>query len=259
MVKPVLKWVGGKTQILDHVMSHVPKKIQGNYHEPFVGGGSVLLKVLEEVEINGTVHASDINPHLIGLYWAIQRDPVKLIRDVEHIGRELTELEYYEVRQNFLEDPCPAKFLYLNKTCFRGLYREGPRGFNVPWGHYKAPKIVDPENIFKVSRLIRDVQFEARSFDDSLTGPFSEDDFVYLDPPYVNTFADYTRGGFRDEDHERLFNMTKKIPRFLMSNSNCEKVQENFKEYSQSALECRRAINSRNPGATASELLVFTC
>jgi len=258
MVKPFLKWVGGKTQILDHVMARVPKKIHGSYHEPFVGGGSVLLKVLEEVDIAGSVHASDINPHLIQLYQAVQKDPVNLIRDVERLGAEFTEAEYYKIRQDFLEDPCPAKFLYLNKTCFRGLYREGPRGFNVPWGHYKNPSILDAENIFKVSRLLQRVEFHVRPFEDSLAGPFSSDDFVYLDPPYVGTFSDYKKGGFGDKDHEKLFEITKKIPRFLMSNSNCEKVRENFKGYTQSALECRRAIHSKNPGSTASELLVFT-
>jgi DNA adenine methylase len=258
MVKPVLKWVGGKTQIIDSVMARVPKNIQGNYHEPFVGGGSVLLKVLEEVEVSGKVFASDLNPHLIELYLAIQSDPVRLVRDVERVATEFTEARYYEVRQEFNEDPCPAKFLYLNKTCFRGLYREGPRGFNVPWGHYRDPKILDPENIFKVSRLIQRVEFKAQSFDESLVGPFSEDDFVYLDPPYVDTFSGYTKDGFRDDDHERLFNTAKKIPRFLMSNANCERVRENFAEYTQTALECRRAINSKNPGAVAKELLVFT-
>ena len=257
-MKPFLKWVGGKTQLLNSIIKHVPCVIEGDYHEPFIGGGSVLFRVLETIEIKGTVYASDINPHLINLYKAIQTDPEKLIEEVQELARETTELRYYEVRTDFLEEPTPSRFLYLNKTCFRGLYREGPHGFNVPWGHYKNPTVVDPIMIRMVSRLIKNVVFHARPFQESLRGPFTENDFVYLDPPYVNTFSGYTRSGFKKEDHEQLFALVKKLPRFVLSNSDCQEVREHFEGFPQRVLECRRAIHSRNPGTIASEILVFT-
>lgn len=260
MVKPFLKWVGGKTQILDKLMDKAPKCIPGDYHEPFVGGGSVLFKMLETVEINGTVYASDVNPHLIKLYKAIQQDPETLIKETQELSSETSELKYYEVRADFIDDPTPAQFLYLNKTCFRGLYREGPRGFNVPWGHYEDPKIIDPAHIRLVSKLIQRVVFRTQSFEESLKGPFRPEDFVYLDPPYMNTFAGYTRRGFSLKDHELLFRIVKTlVPHFMLSNSNCEEVQKYFEGFPQCTLECRRAINSRNPGAIASELLITSC
>ena len=259
MPKPILKWVGGKTQIMDSIMVQVPKVILGDYHEPFVGGGSVLFKILETIEIIGTVYASDVNPHLIEFYKMVQSDPEQLIQDTKSLALETSEIEYYKVRADFLENPTPARFLYLNKTCFRGLYREGPRGFNVPWGHYNKPNIVDDSLIRQISNLIKNVVFRVLPFQESLRGPFTNQDFVYLDPPYVNTFSGYTRRGFSSEDHACLFKTIKEvIPRFLLSNSDCEQVRESFEGFTQISLECRRAIHSINPGTVARELLIFT-
>lgn len=254
--KPFIKWVGGKTQILDQVLDKIPENI-GNYYEPFLGGGSILFGVLENKKVHGTVYASDINPHLIALYKSIQEDPETLIKNVQELAREVSELRYYEVRADFNESPSPDKFMYLNKTCFRGLYREGPHGFNVPWGHYDAPNIIDPIQIRMISTLIKNVVFVAQSFHESLKGPILDADFVYLDPPYVDTFGGYTRRGFNLVDHIELFRLVRELPQFLMSNSQSPLVQENFEGFPQRALECRRAINARNPGAIAIEVLIW--
>ena len=158
-IKPILKWVGGKTQILDKIIDSFPKEIE-DYHEPFIGGGSVLLKLLESNEINvkGNVYAYDLNESLVNVYKNIQKTPEDVYTEVSELikdsnGNDKKEY-YYTIRKiwnSFTQKEKnttkgTAFFIYLNKTCFRGLYRVGPNGFNVPYGHYKNPEIINKEN-----------------------------------------------------------------------------------------------------------------
>lgn len=288
-MKPLLKWVGGKTQILEDVLAEFPTTIQ-NYHEPFVGGGSVLLGVLSSsIRILGTVYASDVNPHLVELYMHVQQDPGTLIVELTRLGTEYnqcrgtvvnrsptTEEEartsresfYYWCRSQFNQRRPErsivksALFLFLNKTCFRGVYREGPRGFNVPYGHYVQPFQVDEEHIRSVSNCIRNVVFTVQSFEQSLSR-CGEGDFVYADPPYVpetmTSFVGYTSDGF--SKHEDLFTRLKQLPcSMTMSNSNVELVRQSFPvdRYIQKSLTARRSINSRRPESTTTEVLITT-
>jgi DNA adenine methylase len=257
MTKPFLKWVGGKTQILESVLAKFPKECN-NYHEPFVGGGAVLLGMLSgEYVVKDKIYASDSNQSLIDLYKLVQSDPEKLISGVNsHISGGFTEKDYYLMRTEFNKDKDPIKFLILNKTCFRGLHREGPNGFNVPWGHYKKISVMDEDNIRQVSELIQNVEFNCQSFEISLDGVLGGD-FVYTDPPYVGTFDTYNKNGFGSNNHENLFSLVKSLPcPFLMSNSNDKLVLDSFKGYSIDTLVARRAINSKNPGRTALEVLI---
>jgi DNA adenine methylase len=265
-MKPILKWVGGKTQILQKVLDKFPLEIN-NYHEPFMGGGSVFLGVLASpsIKVNGKMYVSDVNPHLIALYKKVQTDPEGLIRDMELMCRDLSEERYYAVREEFKREPTPARFLYLNKTGFRGLYREGPNGFNVPFGHNKAPKVYDADNIREISRIIKDVVFTCQSFKESLERVGDARDFVYLDPPYAPenaaSFVSYTSSGFGKAQHELLFGMTKSLPcPFLMSNSNVSLVREAFPEpqFSTEIVVARRAINSKDPSAQTNEVLIHS-
>jgi DNA adenine methylase len=297
-VKPFLKWVGGKTQILDTVLDLFPATMK-SYHEPFLGGGSVLLGFLNKVrdgsiELTGQVYASDLNVHLISLYKNVQERPTELIAAVKVVtdefalctgsvvNRKPTTIEeartsaesyYYWIRQRFNAIPAveregvaaSAMFLFLNKTCFRGVYREGPRGFNVPFGHYKNPTIVTEQHIHDVSDLIQGVVFTHQSFQDSF-GSASTGDFVYLDPPYApeqaTSFVGYTADGFTLENHKHLFTVAKGMKErkvnILMSNADVPLVKEAFVSpaYTTRIISCRRAINSKEPASRTNEVLI---
>ena len=269
-IKPFLKWVGGKTQIIDDVISLFPKKIN-NYYEPFLGGGSVLLALLTQkrnglIKINGNIYASDLNENLIGLYKNIQSNHQEFIDELKKLTNiPMSEEYYYQLRSRFNQTQkgtieASVLFLYLNKTCFRGVYREGPRGFNVPFGHYKNCSILDETHIKQVSELIQNVIFIHRGFEESLN-QLEKNDFVYLDPPYVpiniKSFVGYNSDGF--SKHKELFDLCKTIKsKFLMSNADATLVKEAFPspKYKTKIVSCRRAIHSKNPESRTNEVLI---
>ncbi len=153
-----------------------------------------------------------------------------------------------------------AYFIFLNKTCFRGLYREGPNGFNVPFGNYDNPEILNEEHLKKISNLIKDVEFIHSDFDESMYF-INKDDFTYLDPPYApennKSFVGYTDGGFDIDSHLKLFKLTKKY-KFLMSNADVKLVRDNFndRKYIIKTILCKRSINSKKPGSKTNEVLI---
>ena len=300
LVKPFLKWVGGKTQIIHDVLALFPKRIH-NYHEPFLGGGSVLLALLSDksITVSGRIYASDINPHLIAIYKNIQHRPEDVIVEVKRLADEYAkctgsvinrkpatieeamssqESYYFWIRSQFNRITkgadhissagsltASAMLLFMNKTCFRGLYREGPRGFNVPFGNYKNPTIVDETHIREISALIRDVIFTCESYADSLArvSGHPQEDFVYLDPPYApetsTSFVAYTADGFSLEDHKILFSICDKIEaRMLMSNADVALVNNAFAgpQYVKKTISCKRSINSKSPESRTNEVLI---
>ncbi len=295
-IKPFLKWVGGKTQIIEEVISKFPKTMN-NYHEMFLGGGSVLLALLSQrnedyITIENKIYASDLNENLINLYINIRDNCEEFLKEISKITQIYSNLNpdgiinrkplneeqaltsqesyYYYIRHLFNNsEPKVLKsayFLFLNKTCFRGVYREGPNGFNVPFGHYKNVSIYEEEHIKEVSELIQPVIFRTQSFIESFSYCESED-FIYLDPPYVpeksTSFVGYTSDGFDLLNHQNLFKicnvLTKDKIKYLMSNSNTLLVVDSFKDEENvniEAISVRRAINSKNPDATTSEVLI---
>lgn len=280
-LSPFLKWVGGKTQIITTVLDLFPKEIT-TYYEPFLGGGSVLLALLsavkqERITVSGRITASDLNSGLIGLWKNIQLFPGEiieatriLINEYEASKPDKNEDYFYTTRTRFNEEldkasiSASALFLFLNKTCFRGMYRENSTGkFNVPYGFYKNPSIMNDENIMSVSELIKNVEFLNCDFL-NVFETITHGDFVYLDPPYApentTSFTSYNKGGFDLETHARLFTachlLNEKKVRILMSNADVELVKSAFSEYTMQSISCRRAINSKNPAARTNELLV---
>ena len=292
-LKPVIKWVGGKTQILDTLLTRFPRHM-ADYHEPFLGGGSVLLGLLAHrasgaITVTGTVYASDINPFLIGLYQSLQQNPDALLAELrilmqdfsqcreEEVNRAASTKEealgnkesyYYWIRSQFnqMEEKCQprgsAHLLFLNKTCFRGVYREGPRGFNVPYGNHANPGIFDEVHLRAVSQQIQPVVFRVQSFSDALSS-VQPDDFVYLDPPYApesaTSFVSYTANGFDADQHAALFARCHDLQgvRWLMSNAAVPLVRDAFPPpYSTTVLSCRRAIHSKKPDSKTEEVLI---
>lgn len=272
-----LKWVGGKAQLLPTILPLLPKHISGDYVEPFVGGGSVLLAVLAlrangDLTIEGKVRASDANPHLMRFYRTLQDEHktramhtalAKLMAEHEAAyaegGPEGKEAHYYECRAAFNKEPTCALFLFLNKTCFRGVYREGPHGFNVPYGHYKTtPKGPTLDELLELNALLKDVHFTCGDYQAQLD-ECKDCDFVFMDPPYApetsTSFVGYVRGGF---DHARLFNAVHKVEtRWLLCNANVPLVNEAFPNARRTEATARRAIHSKKPESTTTE--VFLC
>lgn len=293
--KPFIKWVGGKTQIISDIVSKFPSEIE-NYHELFLGGGSVLFALLTlqrdgRIKINGKVYVYDLNKTLINVYKHIQNNKDELHEYLSTIFKDYNDITgktinrkpetieeaktskesyFYWIRKQFNEIDkdsvhASAMFIFLNKTCFRGVYREGPNGFNVPYGHYKkTPSFFTETELSKLSELIKDVQFVNCSFKDSIKNA-KKKDFVYLDPPYApetkTSFVGYTLNGFCLETHKYLFNeileLNKKKIKFVLSNAKVDLVEEYFKDFKIDNIKARRAINSKNPEATTTEVIIY--
>ena len=290
--KPFLKWVGGKTQIINNIISKVPK-VMNNYHEIFVGGGSVLLAILSlqkynQIKIKNKIYAYDINKDLINVYKNIQTNKNELFEYINlyineynsiidvNINRKPLNIEeaktskesyYYWLRWKFNNIDkesikCSALFMIINKLCFRGIYRESKNGFNVPYGHYKTtPTIISEIDLNYISNLIKNVEFIHCDFNISIKN-VKEKDFVYLDPPYVQqntkSFVGYNKDGFSEEKHKQLFAEIKKLKsKFLLSNAKVDLVINNFKEYNCEDIIVRRAVNSKNPGSKTIEVIIY--
>ena len=295
--KPLLKWVGGKTQIITEILDLLPKEIN-NYYELFIGGGSVLLMVLwahyqKIINIKNKINVYDLNESLIETYNNIKYfkeelylEIIKIIgeynecikdgsvnRNPESLEEAKTSKEsyYYWIRKLYNKEKdktslkYSAYFIFLNKIGFRGMYREGPNGFNIPYGNYKNPKIIDKEELDLVSELIHNVNFIHSDFSKAFINIEDQDNLIYLDPPYApensKSFVGYTKDGFDINQHKKLFELTKNISKnnmIMMSNSNVELVTDSFSkdEFNYKILSCRRAINSKDPSAKTEEVII---
>ena len=302
LIKPFIKWVGGKTQIIDDIINKFPKKIN-NYYEPFVGGGSVFLELLNKIEngdiiVDGDIIINDKNADLINLYRLIKDNVKKLIMQLEylttnynnakmikqekrhkHIINEESKIEdiiakgksyvyyyyrnlYNETKDNFIRS---SLLLFLNKTCFRGLYREGKGGFNVPFGNYKNPSIYNKEQLLKLNAIFNkyDIQFVNDDFN-NVCKEIQIGDFVYFDPPYYplskTSFTSYKNDSFIKQ-HEVLVTLCKTLNekniKFLQSNSDCEYNNNVYKDFTIEKIKCKRRINSKKPQNTCFELFIY--
>lgn len=253
--KPFVKWAGGKRQLLKFIKERVPDSYH-RYIEPFVGGGALLFELLPKEAI-----ISDINEELINAYLVIKNNLHELIDSLKK--HENTKEYYYYIRSlnpnelNHVERA--SRFIYLNKTCYNGLYRENSKGeFNVPFGNYQNPKILDEQNLKAVSYYLNSADITILCSDyKEICSMAKSGDFVYLDPPYYplsrsSSFTKYTRYDFTEREHVELAHVFRDLDRkgckVLLSNSNTEFIKKLYKGYTIEEVDALRAINCKAYG-----------
>lgn len=267
--KPFVKWPGGKRLLVKEITKKFPKKIK-RYWEPFVGGGAVFFSLAGRAE---RAILSDSNKELITAYRAIKYEVDGLIKTLRVHERKHYKNSnyYYEVRSQNPETDLEtdfekaARFIYLNKTCFNGLYRVNGQGtFNVPKGDYKNPKICDETNLTATNLRLQNTDLHSCSFEEKVQPSIG--DVVYCDPPYHNTFTDYQAGGFDEEAQERLRDAALKWNEsgatVVLSNNNTPFIHKLYGDKSKfriSNVLGRRAINRDGKGRGAvTELIIET-
>ena len=288
--KPFIKWVGGKSQLIEQLDSLLPADFDNRrnvtYIEPFVGGGAMLFYMLQRYPNIKRAIINDINPDLICCYRTVRDFPEELIASLQQIEKEYLELETEEKRKEFFmavrtkynqKNLDPVKnttfFFFLNRTCFNGLYRVNKSGaFNVPFGKYTNPTICDADTIRTDSKLLQRVEIHQGDFEQ--TFEYAEGDtFFYFDPPYrplsdTSSFNDYTKEAFNDAAQIRLKAYCDKIHKagfsFMLSNSDCKGKNETdnffdklYQDYTTDRVWASRSINANpNKRGKLTEILV---
>jgi len=273
-VAPFVKWAGGKTSLLHHLFPHVPLRLS-NYVEPFLGGGALFFGICSRTT-SFNAHLSDANSELVNAYSVIKEFPEELIRLLSSFQREYDSdvdksAYFYRRREWRPANPIEsaARLIFLNKTCYNGLYRVNSKGeFNVPFGRYKRPRIVNSESILSVSHALAVTKAELRTTDykDALAS-CRAGDFVYLDPPYqassrTSSFTDYTPDGFSEKDQEELAEEFRKLIdrgcTGLLSNSDTELTRRLYRDFETKEVTANRPINSVGTGRKGyKELIVL--
>lgn len=249
--RPFLKWAGGKTQLLDEIDPRLPnKEIEAGqidtYVEPFIGGGAVFFHIANKYPHIRHFVLLDVNEDLVNCYNVVRNSVTSVIVELRRLENRYLKCDesrrsamYYRIREEFNSDRLPTKLIFLNKTCFNGLYRVNKNNaFNVPFGNYKNPTICDEENLMAASTILQDAEIIAADFEES-EQYISKHCFVYLDPPYrpisaTASFTSYAKSDFTEKDQIRLSNFCGRIrqkgARFLLSNSdpNNEDPKDNF-------------------------------
>ncbi len=260
MATPVLKWAGGKRQIIDEITKRLPRDFR-TYHEPFIGGGAVFLNICE---LRGTMRSviSDINLDLITLYQIIRDRKDELIRQLHALSLGNNRDDYYKARHlyNSIKDNPVMKsalLIYLNRHGFNGLYRLNSSGlYNVPFGRYKNPSLPSDGDITMVSECLSRSTIRHGDFRIMLSGAESGD-FAYLDPPYAplsatSMFTSYSSRGFTWKDQEDLAAMAAQADRkgvlFLLSNAATDEVERLYSSFRIEKIMARRNINSKPEG-----------
>ncbi|QGY44087.1 Dam family site-specific DNA-(adenine-N6)-methyltransferase [Maribellus comscasis] len=255
LIAPFLKWVGGKRQIIPTISQLIPKN-PSNYYEPFIGGGALLFHLQPSEAV-----VNDCNTELITVYEVIRDNVEELIEDLKKHNNE--ESYFYRIRaidrtdgyKNLSKIEIASRVIFLNKTCYNGLYRVNSSGeFNSPFGKYKNPNIVNEITLRAVSKYLNsnNIKILNQDFEEALTD-IEKGSFVYFDPPYdpiskSSNFTGYSHGGFNEEEQIRLRNLCNKIDNqgidFLLSNSATPFILELYKDYNITFVKANRSINS---------------
>ena len=292
-VRPFVKWAGGKGSLIPQITKYYPEDLKtgviDKYVEPFVGGGAVLIDILQKYDVK-EAYAYDTNKDLINAYNVIKTDVNSLINKLKKYEDEYISLEmedrkkyYYDVRSEYNSSEIKdgktslkraAEFIFLNRTCFNGLYRVNQSGdFNVPMGKYKNPTICDEENLEALSKLIKNVEFICGDYQ-TTEEIIDKNTFVYFDPPYrplsvTSGFTSYTKDDFDDEDQKQLASyfrtLDTKDAKLMLSNSNPKNVNEEdtffddiYSGFNINELQANRMINANaNKRGKISELLII--
>lgn len=267
-----VKWAGGKVQLLEQLAPLMPKKIE-RYFEPFVGSGAMAFFVIKNFEPK-EVFLSDINKELINAYIVIKEDVENLIIELkqhkENHNSERRKEYYYEIRkvdQNSLSSlKRAARFIYLNRTCFNGLYRVNSNNqFNVPIGDYKNPNIVQEDKLREISKLLKKVRIKVMPFE-KITQEAKKGDFIYFDPPYYplkkTSFTTYTKDNFLEEGQTLLKETFEKLDKkeclIMESNSDTKFIKDLYKHFKIHIVKARRLINSKASGRGEINEVVIT-
>lgn len=261
---PILKWAGGKTQMLEEILKRMPNTY-GNYIEPFVGGGALFFKLDDDNSI-----IADSNPELINMYRQVADKCDEVIKVLKHYKNE--EAIFYEVRaKNWTECTdieAAARMLYLNKTCFNGLYRLNKKGlFNTPFGRYKNPNICNEEKLRLASEVLKNATIVCGDYLDVLNKYAKKGDFVFLDPPYVpisknSDFKRYTKKQFYVSDQKKLAKEVDRLVELgcnvMLTNSNHPLVHELYSKYKIEIIQTKRNINSKGNKRKGEDVIVTT-
>jgi DNA adenine methylase len=255
--RPFLKWVGGKRSILPELIKRLPASY-GKYHEPFLGGGALYFAIQPK-------HAqlSDVNFHLIITFKAVRDNVDQLIFNLKIHAKNHSKEYFLKSRKRLFKEEDPvhiaALFIYLNKTCFNGLYRVNREGrFNVPMGAYVNPAILDEENLRYASEVLKTAEISQHDFSQV---KIIKNDFYYIDPPYHNTYSGYSGQGFGDKEHEKLaefcHGVNEKGGYFMLSNSDTALVRKLYSPYNVEKVLAARSVNCKADGRNKEyELLI---
>jgi len=296
--KPFLKWVGGKRQLLEQFEKLYPIELElkriKNYYEPFVGGGAVFFDVVQNYEIENA-YLYDINDELILTYKVIQKDVNKLIEFLYRYNKQYKKLNeekkkeyYYELRENYNIQrfnidynkysenwaPRAAQSIFLNKTCFNGLFRFNSKGgFNAPMGRYKNPKILDQQNLLNVSKLLEIATIKKADFKE-VKNDIQNNSFVYFDPPYrpiskTSSFTSYSKYTFQDDEQLQLaslfYELDQRGHKLMLSNSDPKNTdpEDDFFEsiystFNITRVDAKRSINSNGSKRNSIKEIVVT-
>lgn len=271
-VNPVLKWAGGKTQLLPEINKRLPKQFN-TYYEPFFGGGALLFSLLPSSAV-----INDLNSELMNVYKCIKHDTqfIRLLKELDRHQSLHSKSYYYLIRdidcspyyKNWRDYERAARTIYLNKTCFNGLYRVNKKGhFNTPIGTEKYKKLYDLDNITNMHEYLKNnnVKILCGSYS-SAVKDVKAGDFVYFDPPYDyqdgDGFTSYTTDGFTKENQVELFNLFKELSdkgvHVMLSNNNTDFIRDLYKDYNIGVVYAKRAINHKGDGRGAVEEVIIT-
>lgn len=278
LINPILKWVGGKRQLLDEIMPFLINKDITTYVEPFFGGGAVLFELQPEKAI-----INDFNSELMNVYKIIKNHPLELIEQLkihEMNNKEIGSSYFYDIRNldrsenynNISNVEKAARIIYLNKTCYNGLYRVNKNGyFNTPYGKYKNPDIVNEDRIKAISNYFNENDIKIMTGDyKEVLKDLKEGTFIYFDPPYMpistsSSFTSYTQDGFTFEQQVELRDECIKLHNqginFLLSNSYCDEILNLYSDtsiFNIKRVKAKRAINSKgNKRGKIDEVLIY--
>ena len=254
---PIVKWVGGKRQLMFELLKNKPENYN-RYFEPFIGGGALFFELQPE-----NAYISDMNEELINLYQVVRDNVDELITDLQkhNISKEyfmeIRNIDRTKEYKSWSNVKKSSRFIYLNRTCFNGMYRVNSKGeFNVPFGHYKNPRILDENNLINCSNLLQRTEIKHADFSEILKA-VKKDDFVYFDPPYVplsetSSFTSYTKDGFDMDMQFKLRDVCDELDsmgvKFLLSNSDTKLVNELYENYNIKKVFASRQINANADG-----------